>query len=235
MFAPGDGERSREHAANISRTKLRTLAHACPARGTRTSGTRANHYHYPSTGKTVQKVVVVLQGKHCARATKEVAAVTTYDDDEIILIISEVERLVGSFANGQREAVTTAIRENADGLLALAKRIANKPNVRSPIAVLVTSIERGEHRLAAAEPAVRPTAPRRVEPTILPELTLEQVERNRRLAPLMRRVVALRATDIVTTAIANRPAGEDELDAIERILDELETIPGEPDAIEVTP
>lgn len=158
----------------------------------------------------------------------------TFDDDEIDLILSEVERIVGSLANGQREQLVAAIRDNADGVLALAKRIAAKPNVRSPIAVLVTSISRGEHKLAAAPPTPPTAARRHTPPVAKPELTLEQVTRNRRLAPLMLRIVRLRATDQVREALASRPAGEDELDAMERIVDELEaTIPGEPDAIEL--
>lgn len=146
---------------------------------------------------------------------------TTHDDDEIMLILTEVERLVGSFANGQREKTINAIRDNADGVLSLATRIAKNPATRNPIAVLVTSIDRGEHRLAAAP---TPTTPAPTEPrrsTTPPPLTLEQLAYNRRVAGLMRRTRALSATVEVGRAQQGL-SGHAALDAAEARLDELE-------------
>lgn len=149
---------------------------------------------------------------------------TTHDDDEIMLILSQVERLVGSFANGQREKTISAIRDNPDGVLALATRLAANPTVKNTVAVFVTSIDRGEHRLHAAPTPPPPTAARRVHSTTPPPLTLEQVERNRRIAVLARRTNALRATDAVRQAVGNL-TGFAALDAAEACLDQLEAEP----------
>jgi hypothetical protein len=184
--------------------------------------------HSPGERREERTYVVVVREENDARATLEVPAMTTHDDDEIQLILSEIERRVGSFANGQREKTINAICENADGVLALANRIAANPAALNKVAVFVTSIDRGEHRLAVAPtPADTPPPPPRRSPAPQP-LTLEQVERNRRLGPIMRRTHALGATREVEAAMHGL-TGHAALDAAEARLDELEApLPGEP-------
>lgn len=158
---------------------------------------------------------------------------TTHDDDEIMLILTEVERRVGSFANGQRAKTINAIHENADGVLALAQRIANNPAARVKLAVFITSIDRGEHRLTIAPPPTDTPPPPPRRHTAPQPLTLEQIAYNQRVATLMRRTLALGATDLVREAQAGL-TGHAALDAAEACLNELEQpLPGEP--IEINP
>lgn len=67
-------------------------------------------------------------------------------------------------------------------------------------------------------------------------LTADQRDRNRRWAIVARRTNQLHATEHVRRAIEDTiPRPCDPLDAAEAALDELETIPGEPEPLDVNP
>lgn len=71
-----------------------------------------------------------------------------------------IQNSIGHTSYDQERIIRAALAENAVGVLALCANVAQDPNVRSPLAVLMHGLKEGKHKAQPAKKQARRVAPR---------------------------------------------------------------------------